>query len=176
MSSNKNFFHFYLGLSLDSFDDEVILGPKLNELSKQLDVKLLPIHQTSYLEDADKEVYEALIKIDNDQHEMQEDEHFHFMDKDDLVKHFADYPSVFHNLDEMVNSVQFIWEKPTFDMPTYDIKGASSKAFLKSLAIKGLKKRLEHTQKDHKIYQERLVYELDVIHKMGFDHYFFDCI
>ncbi|MFA5470437.1 MAG: DNA polymerase III subunit alpha [Acholeplasmataceae bacterium] len=168
----QKFSHFYLGLSLDSFDDEVILGPKLNELSKQLDVKLLPIHQTSYLEDADKEVYEALIKIDNDQHEMQEDEHFHFMDKDDLVKHFADYPSVFHNLDEMVNSVQFIWEKPTFDMPTYDIKGASSKAFLKSLAIKGLKKRLEHTQKDHKIYQERLVYELDVIHKMGFDHYF----
>src|SRR5690554_3800971 len=168
----QKFSHFYLGLSLDSFDDEVILGPKLNELSKQLDVKLLPIHQTSYLEDADKEVYEALIKIDNDQHEMQEDEHFHFMDKDDLVKHFADYPSVFHNLDEMVNSVQFICEKPTFDMPTYDIKGASSKAFLKSLAIKGLKKRLEHTQKDHKIYQERLVYELDVIHKMGFDHYF----
>ena len=40
-------------------------------------------------------------------------------------------------------------------MPKYDIKGASSKAFLKSLSIKGLQKRLEKTNKNHKIYQRK---------------------
>ena len=168
----QKFSNFYFGLTLDSFDLEVVLAPLLKVLSEQLNIKLLPIHQTSYLEEADKEVYEALIKIDNDQHEVSEDEHFHFMDKEALIKHFSDYPTVFKALDHMVKSIEFDWQKPKFDMPEYDINGASSKAFLKSLAIKGLKKRLEQTQKDHKIYQSRLIYELDVIHRMGFDHYF----
>ena len=94
------------------------------------------------------------------------------MNKEALIKHFSDYPEVFKHLDDMINDVSFKWQHPTFDMPTYDIKGSSSKAYLKALAIKGLKKRLEKLDVDHKTYQERLVYELDIIHKMGYDHYF----
>ncbi len=168
----EKFESFYFGLSLDSFDAEVIVAPQLKSLSEQLNIKILPIHQTSYIEENDKEVYEALIKIDNEQNEVKEDENYHFMDKDALIKHFSDYPIVFENLDEMVFSIDFKWVKPNFDMPKYDIKGTSSKAFLKSLAIKGLKKRLENKKSDHKEYQDRLIYELDVIHNMGFDHYF----
>lgn len=168
----QKFDNFYLGLSLDTFDMEVIVAPKLKELAKQVDLKLLPIHETSYLTEDDKVAYEALRKIDDDSHQMAEDAHYQFMDKEMLIKHFSDYKEVFINLDEMVNLVNFKWVAPTFDMPKYDIKGTSSKAYLKSLAIKGLKKRLEGAHKAHQIYQERLIYELNVIHDMGFDHYF----
>ncbi|BCR35497.1 DNA polymerase III subunit alpha [Mariniplasma anaerobium] len=168
----QKFESFYLGLSLDTFDMEVIVAPKLKELAKQVNLKYLPIHETSYLIEDDKVAYEALRKIDDDSHQMPEDAHYQFMDKDTLIKHFSDYKEVFTNLDEMVNLVNFKWVAPVFDMPKYEIKGTSSKAYLKSLAIKGLKKRLEGTQKTHHIYQERLLYELSVIHDMGFDHYF----
>jgi len=168
----QKFDDFYLGLSLDDFDHEIVVAPLLKSLSEKLNIKMLPIHQTSYLNTEDKSVYEALIKIESDQHEVKEDADFHLLNQDEIKHLFSDYKEVFHHLVEFNNKITYTWEKPNFDMPKYDIKGSSSKAYIKSLAIKGLKKRLEHTQKDHKIYQDRLLYELDVIHNMGFDHYF----
>jgi DNA polymerase-3 subunit alpha len=168
----QKFESLYIGLSLDTFDMEVVVGPKLKALANQVDLKLLPIHETSYLKEEDKVAYKALRKIDDDSYQMKDDANYQFMDKDTLIKHFSDYKEVFTNLDEMVNLITFKWVAPSFDMPKYEIKGSSSKAYLKSLAIKGLQKRLENTQKIHHIYQERLIYELNVIHDMGFDHYF----
>ena len=168
----QKFKHFYLGLSLDDFDHEIVVAPALKQLSKKLNVKMLPLHQTGYLNPEDKSVYEALIKIENEQNQVKEDADFHLLDQHEIKHLFSEYKEVFDHLNEFINSVSYTWEKPKFDMPKYDIKGSSSKAYIKSLAIKGLKKRLENTNKDHKIYQERLLYELDVIHNMGFDHYF----
>ena len=168
----QTFNDFYIGLSLDDFDHEIVVAPELKKLSHKLDIDMLPIHQTSYLNAEDKSVYEALIKIENDQHEVKEDADFHLLDQFEIKQLFSDYEEVFHNLKTFQKKIEYQWVKPHFDMPKYDIKGSSSKAYIKSLAIKGLKKRLEHTSKDHKVYQERLLYELDVIHKMGFDHYF----
>ena len=60
----------------------------------------------------------------------------------------------------------------TFDkeiyMPKYDVK--DSKEYLKSLAIKGLSKRLNDNIPLK--YKERLIYELDVICNMHFEDYF----
>ena len=168
----NKFDDFYFGLSLDDFDHEIVVAPELKKLSKNLGIKMLPIHQTSYLNVDDKSVYEALIKIESDQNEIKDEADFHLLSHEDIRQLFSDYQDVFDHLNEFVNLINYQWEKPKFDMPTYDIKGSSSKAFIKSLAIKGLKKRLANTNKDHKIYQERLLYELDVIHSMGFDHYF----
>ncbi len=168
----QKFESFYLGLSLDDFDHEIVVAPALKKLSEKLNIKMLPLHQTGYLNTEDKSVYEALIKIENEQNQVKEDADFHLLDQQEIKNLFSEYKVVFDHLNDFINSVNYIWEKPTFDMPKYDIKGSSSKAFIKSLAIKGLKKRLEKTNKDHKIYQERLLYELDIIHKMGFDHYF----
>ncbi len=168
----QKFSSLYIGLSLDTLDMEVMVGPKLKELAKQSHINLLPIHETSYIDESDRVAYDALRKISDDSYQMQEDAHYQFMNKDELVKHFSDYMEVFINLDEMIQQVDFKWEAPTFDMPKYDIKGTSSKAYLKALAIKGLKKRLEHNTRNHQIYQERLIYELNIIHDMGFDHYF----
>lgn len=168
----NKFSDFYLGLSLDTLDMEIIVAPKLKKLASSLEIDLLPIHQTSYLNEDDKEAYEALLKIENERNSLPDDAHYQFMDKAELINHFSDYKLVFTNLKQMINSITFKWQQPKFDMPKYDIKGSSSKAFLKSLAIKGLQKRLGDSKKDQKIYQERLLYELDVIHRMGFDHYF----
>ena len=168
----QKFTDFYLGLSLDDFDHEIVVAPALKQLSKKLNIKMLPLHQTGYLNTEDKSVYEALIKIESEDHQVKEDTDFHLLDQHEIKSLFSEYKEVFDHLNAFINSIQYTWEKPHFDMPKYDIKGSSSKAYIKSLAIKGLKKRLENTGKDHKVYQERLLYELDVIHNMGFDHYF----
>lgn len=53
-------------------------------------------------------------------------------------------------------------------MPKYDVE--DSKEFLKSLSLKGLRRRLNGNVS--KVYLERLEYELDVILKMHFEDYF----
>jgi len=165
--------HFYLGLSLDTFDLEMKVAPMMYQLSEHYKIPLLPLHQTTYLESQDKEVYEALIKIDNEQNEMAQDEAYHMMTKDELLSRFSDYPYVFNTLSEVVKSIKFEYQKPSFDMPVFDVPSGTPELYLKSLAQVGLKKRLKkHSYASLETYQKRLAYELKVIHDMGFDHYF----
>jgi DNA polymerase III subunit alpha len=170
---SSSFDDFYLGLSLDTFDMEMKVAPNLSAMSTKLGIKILPIHQTSYLTKADKEVYEALIQIDNDKNEMPKDASYALLNKEELKELFADYAFVFHHLTTFVNSVSYTWEDPKFEMPLYKIEEGTTSEYLRSLATMGLKKRLKKLPNANvKIYQERLLYELSVIHKMGFDNYF----
>ena len=173
MHFNQLFDDFYLGLSLDTFDSEFKVAPKLYELSEQTKVKLCPIHQSSYFKSEDREAYEALIKIDNSQKEMNQGANYALLSKKELLDMFADYAFVFNTAESIIKSIKFELSFPEYDMPTYDTKGATGSAYLKSLSIKGLKKRLASKKiKNDDIYQKRLLHELNIIHQMGYDHYF----
>lgn len=165
--------HLYLGLSLDTLVEEMKIAPKLFLLSERTGIKMLPLHQTSYLNPEDKEVYEALIKIDSEDHVMPEDADYSLKTKDDIQAMFQDYPYVFDTLSDVFNSIGFIWNPITFDMPDYPLKEGTPHDYLHSLATIGLKKRLKKIQNpDEKIYQERLLYELKMIERMGYENYF----
>src|SRR3989339_126928 len=169
----KNINEFYLGLSLDTFHEEMKIAPVLFKLSEQNDVKLLPIHQTSYLEKEDKEVYEALIKIEDEKNTVSEDSDYSLFSKEQLLHRFQDYEYVFDTLSKVFESIDFVFHKPVFEMPSYPLEQGTSKEFLRSLAAVGLKKRLKKNQSSTlKTYQERLHYELSVIEKMGYADYF----
>ena len=61
---------------------------------------------------------------------------------------------------------------PKASLPQFENRfHVDSDAFLRSLCIKGLQKRMEHKQIPQE-YQKRLQYELDVIMSMGFSDYF----
>ncbi|MBU1094835.1 MAG: DNA polymerase III subunit alpha [Firmicutes bacterium] len=169
----KYFDDFYLGLCLDTFDMEMKVAPIIYQLSEQTNVKMLPIHQTSYLTKEDKDVYEALRKIEDEKNEVLPDANYAFLDKSSLIDLFSDYSYVFDSLNQMIKSISYEWHAPHFDMPIFKVEQGTPKTYLESLAKVGLKKRLTKIENaDEKTYQERLLYELSVIHKMGFDHYF----
>lgn len=173
MRFREMFDDFYFGLSLDTFDAEMKIAPILYQLSEQVGIKMLPIHQTSYLNKEDKEVYEALIKIDDEKNEMPKDANYQMLDQGELLKMFADYQFVFDSLSDVIQSIDYQWEPPVFEMPIYRVDQGTPSEFLNSLAKVGLKKRLSKVKNaDEKLYQERLLYELSVIHNMGFDNYF----
>ncbi len=169
----ESFDDFYLGLSLDTFDHEMKVAPVMYQLSEQVNIKMVPLHQTSYFKKEDRDVYEALIKIDDDKNEMPKDADYAFMSKEELIQMFSDYPYVFDSLKLMIDSVVYEWEEPHFEMPIYQVEDGTPSQFLRSLAKIGLKKRLTKIINPNiKVYQDRLLYELSVIHKMGFDNYF----
>ncbi len=164
---------FYLGLSLDTFQLEMKVAPILLDLSEKTQIKLLPIHQTSYFKPEGKEVYEALIKIEDEKNEVLPDANYQFLNREELLEMFMDYPYVFDSLSTLVQKITFDWVKPNFEMPKYPVENGTPHEYLKSLAIVGLKKRLKKiVNADVLLYQKRLTYELSVIHKMGFDDYF----
>ncbi len=168
----KDIKNLYLGLCLDTLDLEMKVAPHLTQLAEQNRLKLLPLHQTSYMSDDEKEAYEALLKIGKNDTELPKDANYKFLDQQELQALFIDYPYVFDNADEVVKNISFEWQTPRFDMPVYETKNATSEAYLKSLAIIGLKKRLADQKVNHQAYQQRLMYELNVIHQMGYDNYF----
>ena len=90
---------------------------------------------------------------------------------------------------EFNNDVCFIEDKKEYDfynlfnlslpeyelnLPDYskynDTKGLSNDEFLYNLSVNGLKRRFNNKVSNN--YKERLLYELDVIKKMGFSNYF----
>ena len=75
---------------------------------------------------------------------------------------------------EFINKCNLVLPKYELNLPDYckfnDTKGLNSNDYLNSLAIAGLTKRLNNKVTNN--YKERLLYELDVISKMGFSNYF----
>ena len=77
----------------------------------------------------------------------------------------------FENTNKISDMCNFTFKKhdnliPKFDNSFY----ASSSEYLTSLSIKGLEKRFKENVSE--IYKNRLMYELNVINKMGFSDYF----
>lgn len=68
-----------------------------------------------------------------------------------------------------ISMIDLVFPKNTRYIPKYECD-MDSYTYLKNLAHKGLKKRLQN--KENQIYQDRLEYELSVIKKMGFVDYF----
>ena len=72
--------------------------------------------------------------------------------------------------EKIYNEVDFHFEKQDL-LPKYDLDGKyTSFDYLKSLCEKGLSKRLDGNVS--KEYADRLIYELNIIKKMGFEDYF----
>ncbi|TVP86759.1 MAG: DNA polymerase III subunit alpha [Acholeplasmataceae bacterium] len=165
---------FHLGLSLDTMVLEMKVAPALMALAESLAVKVVPLHQTSYLVPEQKEVYEALIRIADEKNTIPEDADYHFLDKTALQSLFSEYPVVFEHAAAIAKTIRFDWQPPRFEMPAYPLEqGVSTQAYLSSLAGIGLKKRLrQHPVSDVKSYQKRLTYELTIIDKMGYNDYF----
>lgn len=165
---------FYLGLSLDSFQAEMVIAPKISVLSKTLGLPLVPLHRTSYIEKEDVDVYRSLIKIASDQHDIGADENYAFMSKKSLMDLFSDYPGIFEHAETLAESVTFDWHPPTFDMPAFRVRDDVGESdYLRSLAFVGLQKRLKtYVNPETGTYEKRLRFELQTIHDMGYDNYF----
>lgn len=77
-------------------------------------------------------------------------------------------------LKEIISKCNVKFPKFSLNLPKFsqynDTKGLSEDEFLLQLSMNGLNRRLENNIND--LYKNRLLYELDIIKKMGFANYF----
>ncbi|CCV64766.1 DNA polymerase III alpha subunit [Alteracholeplasma palmae J233] len=168
----SSFKEVYVGLSLQS-NELTSIAKEIVEIAEELKTKILITNQSNYLEKEDKVAYDALRQIDNNQNEIDSMD-LSFLTKEELIEKYKDYPYVFDNGDALAQKIEY---QAPFNqqvlLPKFKTKNnVSSSEYLEALAKVGLKKRLEGTDKNSSIYQERLMHELKVINDMGYADYF----
>ncbi len=130
--------------------------------------KYLPISRTSYLDKEDKKVLNTLRKIGNFNEEVND---CYLKSKEELNANFKDIELDFSTV---ISNIEYNLFKEEISLPTYDNNIDSSDNYLKELTLKGLKKRLTTLDKldKYSIYEQRVLYELNIISSMKYSDYF----
>lgn len=165
----------YIGLEpqVIYFDE---IGNDIIDIANQMDVYVLPLSQALFLNKEDEVAYRLLRAIDEDKlfNQMGSlDGIYHFKNKEELNEEFINYPYAFDNLDQLINKCHLEIERVKTSLPIFpNDYQITSAEYLKELCFTGLKKRLKNYHGEKKKYVDRIKYELEIIHKMGYDDYF----
>ncbi len=154
-------FDFYIGYSYTNRLDRLNSNQEFKDYAQKKQIRCVPIHQCRYLKNEDSLIYESLTKIAG---------------KPKTIETYEDYsfdnnPQESEELDCLVNSIHCeLFLKQTY-LPKYpNTNGVSAMEYLKALCQKGLSRRLQGQVSSN--YQNRMMYELSVIDKMGYADYF----
>ena len=124
-----------------------------------------PIHKTLCLNKEDLETLKCLHML-RDNKTYSDD---YFFDSDVYYKKINN-----EKYNEFINKCNLELPKYELSLPDYckynDTKGLNSDDYLENLSIAGLNKRLSNSVTIK--YKDRLIYELNIIKKMGFSNYF----
>ena len=155
-SLNSNSF---IGVSYTNKLEKLDVNSRMEEYALNHNIKTIPIHQCYYPKNKDYCICEALSLINNKPLQIGEYDDYSFDSN----------PVSDKRIDDFIDSINLDLFNEKIELPKYpNTNGASSDRFLRALCYKGLEKRGFYND----TYLKRLNYELDVIHKMGYDDYF----
>lgn len=170
----RTFLNLYVGVDVQTTQ----MRDKLKNvllMCKNANVKTVAINKTSYLKKEDFDVFLTLKSISLGGNEFsygEKEMNMFLLNRLEAESIFSKYDGLVENsslISEMCNvSLEF----GKFKMPLYITDIKDKVQYLKELSMVGLNKRLKGKKVDISIYKNRLLYELDIIVKMGFVDYF----
>ncbi len=145
-------------------------------------IKSVAINKTNYLHEDDFDVYKILkcVKLNIKKYDETESERkLFFIKPQKAFDNFRKYPELIKETQKISELCNVKIDFGKYKMPMYDKYDTrlynNSVEYLKDLSIKGLKKRLQSNNisiDKYQKYLDRLMYELEIIEKMGFCDYF----
>ncbi|NLD25807.1 MAG: DNA polymerase III subunit alpha [Acholeplasmataceae bacterium] len=168
------FSDLYLGGDLQC-DGNRFLLERIIAFGKANSVKTVALNKTSYLRKADFDAYQVLRCIDlglNQYLPSEQETSQSFISVSEAGRLFRDYPELLSETEAIASRCQVQLEFKNYRFPVYPDAEGKSFEYLTALCKVGLTKRLQEKNVDQKIYRQRLLYELDIIKKMGFADYF----
>ena len=168
--------NFFIELQNHGMPEEKKAMAGLLELAKKYQLGLVATNDAHYLKREDSEFHEILLCIQtgrtlDDPGRMRfAGDDFYLKTPEEMQGLFREYPEALSNTVKIAERchVEFDFEHrhlPNFPLPD----GLTDEAYLRQLCEKYLPERYETITQE---VQERLDYELGVIHSMGFDSYF----
>jgi len=165
----------FVGIDLNDYGFELHKGPNLQRLSN-----LFILNRVKYLDKEDARTSELLSKILKEDNDgvgifLTDDVHYHLKSLPELDTLYSQYSQAIKNTMAFIESCDIKIDFSKRHLPKYPFIEESAYDKLVELAYKGMNRRFAQSQKDkselHR-YKERLDYEIDVIHKMGYEDYF----
>jgi len=168
--------NFFLELHDHGLPEQKIVNEKLLEISKAEGIPLVAANDVHYLSRQDAGVHDVLLciqtgkTVEETERMRFETEEFYFKTAEEMEDLFADYEGALSNslkIAERCNVEKDFSKRylPEYHMP----EGKNPDIYLRELCYKGLETRYSEVTSDIK---ERLEYELKVISKMDYSHYF----
>ncbi len=147
-----------------SYYSDIFKGYQNLQERDELDGKnLISCRSIHYLKKEDKDYFPYLLAIKEGVSIKEVEPHF--------LDHSMQGNESDENLEFFSRLCNLELEKDSDLLPIYECpNGLDSASYIKQICKEGLKKHFG--ERVHRIYIDRLKYELDIIHKMGYDNYF----
>lgn len=165
---------FYLEIQDHGLAEQKRLNPMLLELAHELGIPLVATNDTHYVHQEDSGAQDILMCLQMgrylDEGGLFETNQFYIKSGDEMAALFPDVPEAIENTVRIAEKCNVDIEFGKIHLPVYAIPAGFSThtAYLEKIARQGVAQRYT----DPASVEERLVYELSVIEKMGFTDYF----
>ena len=177
----KGIKNLYAGLDIQTLEMKYSIDDMIRFFTSNK-IKCVALNKTNYLYQDDFKVYKVLKCVGaniKDYNHTEKEQNSYFMLPTRAKDVFRKYPELLEQTKTISDMCNVQIEFGKYKMPVYDKYDTktyhSSTEYLRDLAIKGLKKRLVSNKiqvNDYQKYIDRLMYELNIISKMGFSDYF----
>ncbi|KXT29276.1 DNA polymerase III, alpha subunit [Candidatus Phytoplasma oryzae] len=169
--------YFFLGISLQSNFLEMFANIFFS-LAEKLNLQVVAVHKTHFLEEEEKDIYELLLKLSNKK--INKKFNFQFLEKEKIIKdyqvYFNDYKHLFLDLKKFMENIQYqtIFNNIIYSLPSlklFDIYENSYQC-LRKIVFDNLFKKISQKSINFALYLERLEKELNIIKKISYEKYF----
>jgi len=178
---------FYLEVQANKMPEQIKLNRALRELSQDLSIPLVATNDCHYLNQEDAEAHDVLLCVqtgrtveDTKRLKFSSNE-FYFKSRQEMEQALQGYEDALANTVQIARLCEYEMEFGRYKYPVFQVQGEKSlNELLTEDSQKGLKERLAQKKDEEgdlaetvaREYRERLDFELEIIHSMGFAGYF----
>ena len=169
--------NFFLEIQDHRMQKEAQVNEVLIDFSKKYDIPLVATNDVHYVRKEDAEAHDVLLciqtaaSVDDKERMRFPNDEFYLKSPDEMSRLFIDVPEAIENTNKIAERCNVSFDLESAHLPEFELPEGESSAgdYLRKLCETGLKERYQELTPEIK---ERMDYELDVIHSMGFDNYF----
>ncbi|MEW6717870.1 MAG: DNA polymerase III subunit alpha [Chloroflexota bacterium] len=169
---------FYLELQHHDIEELPLINRTLFELGKRYNAKFIATNDIHYIKPEHADLQDILLAIqtgkllsDPDRLRMS-DKSYHMRSPEEMSRLFNEVPEAIRNTLLIAERCELDLEKKEYHLPIFNVpEGYTAHSYLRELCETGLYHQYGDRADDSEIH-ERLEYELNIIHNMGFDTYF----
>jgi DNA polymerase-3 subunit alpha len=169
--------NFYVEIQRNGMEEQEVANKELIKIAKEQNLPLVATCDSHYLNREDAETQEILWCIsdgytmsDPNRRRMPTNE-FYVKTPEEMEELFKDIPEAVKNTHKIAKSIEeYSISYDRVQIPFPDVpRGKSARTFLKEITYEGAKKKYGKVDKE---MEDRIEYELDIIHDKGYDDYF----
>ncbi len=170
--------NFYLELQEHQIPELEIINKTLLELGPRYQARYVATNDVHYINPDDAQLQDILLAVQtgsllSDPKRMRmTDPTYYLRPPDEMARIFAEVPEALQNTLLIAERCQLDLGRKGYHLPEFPLpEGQTAEGYLRQLCEEGLRRRYGPRADDPEVRQ-RLDYELNIIHDMGFDAYF----